>query len=279
MKKNKKKFSAMEGIALLFGAAAIGVALYNILPTYLDNQGSARTYEKLERDYLDVAEPETEADTREKKKDWWFTDVSIAFDALQEENEEIIAWLRFDASEDLDISYPILYSGDNEKYLRSDIYGEEHTAGSLFLEGLNKPDFSDYYAVIYGHNMRDGSMFGDLDLYKETEVWEENQYFTLYTEEKAFRYQIFSSQTASSSSNVFRIGYIPGMEYQNFIDEMVEDSQIDTGIHPEKTDHILTLSTCTGNGYSSRTVVHAVRIDEQTTDQSRLLPEESEETQ
>ena len=97
--------------------------------------------------------------------------MTVAFDELKKENEEIIGWLRFDDAEDLHISYPVLYSGDDEKYLRSDIYGEEHIAGSIFLEGKNKPDFSDCYAVIYGHNMRDGSMFGDLDLYKETDFW------------------------------------------------------------------------------------------------------------
>lgn len=155
MKKDKKRFSVKEGIALLFGIAAIGTALWNILPTYLDHWGSARTYEKLEKDFVDVDEPgedaeeETEeADTREAKKAWWITDITIAFDELKKENEEIVAWIRFDQAEDLDISYPVLYSGDNEKYLRTDIYGEEHIAGSLFLEALNQEDFSDYYSVI-----------------------------------------------------------------------------------------------------------------------------------
>lgn len=163
------------------------------------------------------------------------------------------------------------YQTLEEKYLRSDIYGEEHIAGSLFLEGKSKPDFSDYYTIIYGHNMRDGSMFGELDLYKETDFWKNHQYFTLYTENMAYRYHIFSSQMASMSGKVFRIGYILGKEYEDFIGEMVQDSLIETGLHSESSDRILTLSTCTGNGYDSRMTVHAVCIDEQTTDPERLL--------
>ena len=102
------------------------------------------------------------------------------------------AGIRSDDPESTGIDYPVLYSGDNEKYLRRDLYGEEHIAGSIFLEGLNRPDFTDYYTIIYGHNMNDGSMFGGLKKYKEKEFWEENQYFTLYTEDMAYRYQIFA---------------------------------------------------------------------------------------
>ena len=68
----------------------------------------------------------------------------------------------FDNQDELGINYPILYSGDNQKYLRTDLHGNSHIAGCIFLEGLNKSDFSDYYNIIYGHNMNDGSMFGSL---------------------------------------------------------------------------------------------------------------------
>ena len=91
----------------------------------------------------------------------------IRFDELKEKNPDIVAWIRSDDPESTGIDYPVLYSGDNEKYLRRDLYGEEHIAGSIFLEGLNRPDFTDYYTIIYGHNMNDGSMFGGLKKYKE----------------------------------------------------------------------------------------------------------------
>ena len=54
-------------------------------------------------------------------------------------------------------------------------------------------------------------------------------------------------------------------------DELLQDSLIETGIHPESSDHILTLSTCTGSSYDSRMTVHAVCIDEQTTDPEKLF--------
>lgn len=132
----------------------------HILPPYIDRWKSARDYDKLAEEYVN---DESELDDgKQKKKDWWATDVKVEFDKLKAENPDVIGWIRFDNQDELGINYPILYSGDNEKYLRTDLYGNSHIAGCIFLEGLNKSDFSDYYNIIYGHNMNDGSMFGSL---------------------------------------------------------------------------------------------------------------------
>lgn len=255
-------------IFLILAVALMGTALYNLVLPYLDRKQSRQDYRTLEETYVedDTAEGSGDEDVKQKKKDWWSTDIKIEFDGLKAENDDIIGWIRFDNQDELGISYPVLYSGDNEKYLKTDLYGQERIAGCIFLEGLNKPDFSDLYNIIYGHNMSDGSMFGSLKKYKDEGFWEENQYFTVYTEDTVYRYQIFSYEDALNGGNVYKVGYKQGDEYQSFIDEMVAGSVLDTGIKPKSTNKILTLSTCTENGYSRRFAVHAVCIDTQTTD-------------
>lgn len=272
--KSKSKHT-YRGILLIFLAIIlIGVALYNILPPYLDRMQSEQDYQKLAEEYVqDNTADAPEDDEKQKKKDWWRTDVKVEFDQLKVQNPDIIAWIRFDNQEEIGINYPIVYSGDNQKYLRTDIYGNAHIAGSIFLEGLNKSDFSDLYNIVYGHNMNNGSMFGSLKKYKDEGFWKENQYFTVYTESTAYRYQIFSYEDAVNGGNVYKVGYQPGDEYKTFIDEMVENSDFDTGIKPQSTNKILTLSTCTGNGYSKRFAVHAVCIDAQSTDAENLKEE------
>lgn len=249
-------------ILIAMAAVIIIVALWNILPDWFDRQQSEMIYDDLQETY--VAGPDEEE--TEQKKDWWLTDVKIQFDELKEINPDIVAWIRSDNTDKTGIDYPVLYSGDNDTYLRQDLYGNEHIAGSIFLEGLNQPDFSDYYTIIYGHNMNNGSMFGSLKNYKDINFWEENQYFTIYTEDMAYRYQIFSCQEATNGGAVFQIGYQPGDEYQTFIDGLVENSLIDTAIHPDSSHKIMTLSTCTSSGYSRRFVVHAWCMDSQSTD-------------
>ena len=121
----KRKFLIPAALVL------IGVSLWNILPDYLDKRASSRTYEELREDYTEVPA----GDDTEKKKDWWLTDVLIRFDELKEQNSDIVAWIRSDDPESTGIDYPVLYSGDNEKYLRRDLYGEEHIAGASFWRG------------------------------------------------------------------------------------------------------------------------------------------------
>lgn len=265
----KKKKTHSWIVFIVIAAVLIGFALFKLISPMIDRWQSAKDYKELADTYVSVNETSKD-DGKQKQKDWWLTDVKIEFDRLKEQNPDIIGWIRFDNQDELGINYPILYSGDNEKYLRSDIYGNEHIAGSIFLEALNNADFSDYYNILYGHKVIDGSMFGSLYKYKDDGFWEDNQYFTVYTETTAYRYRIFSYEDAVNGGDVYKIGYKPGDEYQKFIDAMIDASDISTGIKPKSSNKIITLSTCTGDGYDKRFAVYAVCVDAQTTDSSKL---------
>ena len=191
--------------------------------------------------------------------------LEVLDEAIEKENPDIMAWLRFDNFDDVHISYPVLYSGDDSKYLRSDIYGNYHIAGCIFLEGLNNPDFSDYHSIIYGHNMRNTTMFGDLKRYKNDEgFYEKNQFFNVYTADKVYRYQIFSYYDVDEDSDIYTVGYGADDSWQAMIDKMVASSVKDTGIHPTKEDKVVTLSTCSKAGETKRFVVHGVLVDVKT---------------
>ena len=167
----KKKGGKLTLVIIVIALAVMAFALFKITQIYKDYQESEQTFEKLEETY--VVNPDGSSVT----EDDWNDDTRIQFDALKKENPDIMAWLRFDNFDDVHISYPVLYSGDDSKYLRSDIYGNYHIAGCIFLEGLNNPDFSDYHSIIYGHNMRNTTMFGDLKRYKNDEgFYEKNQF-------------------------------------------------------------------------------------------------------
>lgn len=255
----KKKGGKLTLVIIVIALAVMAFALFKIAQIYKDYQESEQTFEKLEETY--VVNPDGSSVT----EDDWNDDTRIQFDALKKENPDIMAWLRFDNFDDVHISYPVLYSGDDSKYLRSDIYGNYHIAGCIFLEGLNNPDFSDYHSIIYGHNMRNTTMFGDLKRYKNDEgFYEKNQFFNVYTADKVYRYQIFSYYDVDEDSDIYTVGYGADDSWQAMIDKMVASSVKDTGIHPTKEDKVVTLSTCSKAGETKRFVVHGVLVDVKT---------------
>lgn len=262
--KKKKKGGSLNLVILISALAVMAFSLYNLVPILWDYYHADKTYAVLADDYVQVPDqPEEDTSAEEEVVDNAWRDVVIDFDALHQINSDVVGWIRFDDQDELPIDYPILYSGDNDKYLRTDLYGNTHTAGSIFLEGANASDFSDYHTILYGHNMKNMSMFGSLKKYRNEEnFWKSHQYFTIYTENTVYRYQIFSYHHVEDTSNYYTVGFGPGEELQTFIDRMVSDSMYNTGITPTGEDHIVTLSTCTSAGDEYRFVIHAVCVEE-----------------
>lgn len=239
---------------LIIGIAMILVSVGMLASTLWDYKKAENTYDKLNETYVTAAVTEE----NEENDNWWYEDVDIDLAELQAENQDVIGWIRFDNIEVL--SYPIMYSGDDETYLRTDIHGNSSTSGSIFMEGLCNPDFEDCHTILYGHNMKNLSMFGSLKKYKTEGFYEENRYFTIYTADMAYRYQIFSYRDVPETDSVYTVGFAPDDEFAGFINEMIRKSYEDTGVEVEKEDKVLTLSTCSTEGY--RFVVHALRVDE-----------------
>ena len=256
----KKKSDRSTILLFLLGIALIAIALAMLVPNLLNYKKSNDTYEALKETCVSQNEqPDKEenvADTGED--DSWYTDVDVQLKKLQEINPDIIGWILFDKLDQ--ISYPVLYSGDDEKYLRTDIYGNQTIAGCIFMEGMNTPDFWDYHTILYGHNMKNLSMFGSLKKYKTEDFYKDHQFFTIYTMEMAYRYQIFAYYDVPETDEVYTVGFAPDETFQKFIDKMKQKSYDDTGVNVTKDDHIMTLSTCSTTG--KRFVVHAVRIGE-----------------
>ncbi len=255
----KKQWSASSVVLLILGLGMIVGALALLVPTLLDYKKSNDTYDALNESFVTVEEDiNAEITLVEDNVNWWYEEVDIDIEGIQQVNSDVIGWIRFDNNEVL--SYPILYSGDDETYLRTDIYGNQTTAGCIFMEGANCPDFNDNHTIIYGHNMRNLSMFGSLKKYKEEGFYQDNQYFTIYTNEHAYRYQIFAFRDVPETSSVYTIGYGNDDTFQAFINEMIRGSYEDTGVTVTKDDKVITLSTCSTTG--NRFVVHGVRVAE-----------------
>ena len=191
----------------------------------------------------------------------WYHDIDVDFAGLKEQNEDIVGWIYFE--DEKSISYPLLYSGD-DYYLRRNYLKEEETAGSIYIDGNNSPDLDDAHTLIYGHNMRNLSMFGKLKYYKTEENYFENhRYFQLITESGAYRYEIFAYKDVRTlTGGIYTTWKYVDDDFKDFVENTIcQGSYVDADIDIEDETHIVTLSTCS---YDSdvRFTVSAVRVDE-----------------
>ena len=175
-------------------------------------------------------------------------------DALRQVNPQVIGWILIP---DTAVNYPLMQGDDNEYYLKLTWDYKKNASGSIFLEHLNSPDLTDFNTIVYGHNMNDGSMFAGLRKYRDQAYLEEHPYVYIRSDQGVYRYEIFSSYLAKVESNTYGLGFSSEASRNQFLRQTIADSVIDTGIQPAPTDRILTLSTCSGSGYSTRWVVHA----------------------
>lgn len=174
-------------------------------------------------------------------------------DALREYNADVIGWIYIPGTK---INYPIVQGADNQYYLEHLWNGTESPAGAIFLESTNDPGMDAFYSILYGHNLNDGSMFGGLHYYESQAFFEGHPYVYLVTDTGVYRYEVYAAHSVAVDSIVYAVQIKREDTKARLLRETLADSVIDTGIIPEVTDRILTLSTCDGN-YAVRWVVHA----------------------
>lgn len=185
---------------------------------------------------------------------------TVDFNALQTVSPDVCGWIQIPALEQID--YPIVWRGDNSFYLNHSWEGQSSSFGAIFLESGNSRDFLDCYSIVYGHNMKDGSMFGSLKKYADASFYQENGGIVfLYLPTETRIYQIFSVRTVDADDpSVYTIGFVQDDSFADYVAKLKADSEYDTGVEASGEDSIITLSTCSGSG-TSRLVIHAKLID------------------
>ncbi len=178
---------------------------------------------------------------------------AVDFDALLEVNPEVTGWLY---CEDTQINYPVLQGEDNDLYLHH-LYDKSYCfGGSLFVEAMNKRDFQDYNTIIYGHNMRNGSMFGGLDKWKKQDYYEEHPVLWLLTPERDYRIEILAAYTTDAYSDAYVIIDGEGDVLDSYLQAALDSSLIECQAQPEAGSRYVLLSTCSYAFDNARFVIH-----------------------
>ena len=174
--------------------------------------------------------------------------LSINFDELKKTNKDIIGWIY---SENEKINYPVVQSTDNNYYLRRLVNGEYNRSGTIFMDYKNNKDLNDKVTIIFGHNMKNDTMFGTLPNYENQKYYDENKNLYYFTPEKRYRIELFSSFTTDSESSIYKKTEFTSNELEEFKEK--SDFKNDVSITTE--DKIMILSTCSYEYENSRYVV------------------------
>ncbi len=179
----------------------------------------------------------------------------INFDALRQVNPDVLGWIMIPETI---LSYPIVQGEDNQFYLDHAWDRSKSSVGSIYLEAQCSPDFTDFNTIIYGHRMRNSSMFGSLKHYNSQEYRTSHPNVLITDEHGTRTYQIFAALEAEINAPIYLVNVTAEDEKQTILDYALEKNILDTGIIPDTDDQIVTLCTCTGRGYEKRWVVLGV---------------------
>ena len=187
--------------------------------------------------------------------------ISVDWDELKKINEDIIGWVYFTGLPQ--ISYPVLQADDNEYYVHRtyDLSSDTSKAGCIFMDYRMADDFSSPYSIIYGHNVRDGSMLSDLVRLKDQALYDEEPYFWILTPEGNYRYQIFSIFQCHRAADVFQRSFDGwGEDFSKWQSELKLRNSMQGDVELKEDGHVISFSTCVPNSFD-RTIVCGTYID------------------
>lgn len=280
----KKFFIILASIFLLLSFSFLGLFIYeqstlnkeqeeivNLLDEVIITEVPDETIPNdTQQNTNETVNTETEKPTETTKKPTnntpqYTTPSAINIDKLLQKNKDVAGWIYLENSP---LNYPFLFSTGNE-YLRKNINGQKSTAGSIYTydnQTIEYPDKIDKNVVLYGHNMKNGTMFSYVNnLYKNSNYLKNgrNKYIFIYNKEHILKYQIYSIYKIEKNSNFSQIYFKDDADFLNFC-KTTYDRSIYKDFKPEfvADDTILTLATCSSNDSQTyRIILHAVLVE------------------
>lgn len=188
----------------------------------------------------------------------------IDFEGLWEINPDVYAWISVPGTV---IEYPILQSAtDNNYYLNHNIDGSFGYPSCIYTENMNSKEFSDPNTLIYGHNMKNGTMFTDIHKFKDKDFFKENDRIIITTPEKTLTYQIFANYTYDNRHLYHSFNFNDEAIYESYLQSIFDirdmSANINQDIEITKEDKIITLVTCIGGKPDNRLLLQAVLLED-----------------
>lgn len=183
---------------------------------------------------------------------WQPRESALDFEPLWEDCPDAVAWIRLEGEW---LDYPVVQGEDNEYYLERLPNGYMNEAGSIMLDAANDPYFRDELSILHGHHMNHGSMFGNLDKFREAEYYHEHSSIMLYTPTGDYRIEIAAAWTIDGMEFGYPTQFGSDEEFEAFVSGAKAGSAFDSGVELRRGDRLILLSTCAYDFRFARFVV------------------------
>ena len=249
MRKKKSSLVVVVNLLIIICLLVCLIVGYNVVSIVEEYNVGTKEYDRLQEVVDSIAEPSS-PNIQNVMNATATNKNPIDFKKLQSVNDDIRAWIVMPG---IGISYPIVQGNDNDEYLHSTFYKTYNFAGCLFIDANCKDGLNGFNCIIYGHNMKNGSMFGKLKDYTDQNFCLKNQNFYVFMSNQVREYQIFNVAYVNQIDDAYNV---PQTEEENFdyLKMMTERGLFSTGVSVGKADRTVTLSTCTTEA-STRLVI------------------------
>lgn len=271
---NFKMFTAIILMIIVISSIIVGINYYQQyldknkidaqvleLESILNNAQEYLTIDDNESD-VEIVDTADEPTTTKKKSNYvsaYYTNYEQVFETLLQKNSDTVGWLTINNTK---VNYPVVQSSANSYYLNRDFNKKKNSMGWIFMDYRNNPVELDQNTIIYGHNIKQGIMFGTIKNMMNSSWYNkaQNQIITFNTPTKNMKWQIFSLYKINATEDYLKNEFATPEEYLEFINMIRGRSIKNFNVEVNENSKILTLSTCFS--HSSRHVVHAVLIEE-----------------
>lgn len=257
----KRRSRVIRTVVFVIALAVFLISAWQLLSIFLEYKRGSDEYDSLAsqaEQLLETAQAEEENPGENQAEENPSTGPWTQFHStMLAQNEDYVGWIII---EDTKINYPIVQFSDNSWYLNHTFEGQENSSGALFEDCGIPEKMEGKNVIVYGHNMKNGSMFANLKKFREDDFYESHKTFQVYTETGFYTYEIFAVCVVSPDSDAYTLSFADDAAFLSYVEQMQAQSIMDTGVQVQAEDRIITLSTCVNNN-RDRLIVQARRLE------------------
>lgn len=235
-----KKSTVIRIVCMVFAAALFCFSAYKIIGIFVENKQGESHYTQLADTVVQMATQPTEGAADALQPEQESAPIAVDFDALKKQNADVVGWIY---CENTVINYPVMKSDNYNDYLRRLMTGERNTAGSIFMDYASQADLSCLNTILYGHNMRNDTMFGTFDEYQNQDYYEAHPVMWFLTPNGDYKIELLAGFVTPSESEAYQ-DFDTVELLMEYVDDAIRKSTFETAADQSGIERVMTMSTC-----------------------------------